>query len=104
MASELQALVLGFDYSLIVRSLLEEMLRRAVPLEDYLYIKTVFDVVDKDGSTTEKRLQIDVLSLRESYARGEVTTLGWVPGNLNAADSVNKTMTKASTPLWSLMK
>lgn len=69
MESELHALILGFDYSLIVRSIFEDILGRAVSLDSYLDIKTVYDFVAKDGSTTEKIFQIDVFSLRESYAR-----------------------------------
>lgn len=72
MALELHTLILGFDFVFIIRNLLEEILDRKVPIDAYVDRKTVLDVTDKDGKTTERILQKDIFALRESYARGEM--------------------------------
>lgn len=88
MSSELHALILGFDYAFIIRNLLEEILGRKVRLDAYVDIKTVFDVISKDGNTTERRLKIDTFALRESYERGDKSKVGWIPGDASPADAL----------------
>lgn len=102
MAAELHALILAFDYGFVLREMLKEVLRRDVKLEALIDSKTVFDVVAKDGRTNERRLQIDVHALKESYTRGELTRIGWIPGHRNPADTLTKMTTldkEKSTPL-----
>lgn len=57
-----------------------DVLGRYLKIESYADSKTLFDVIEKDSGTTEKRLQIDIFSLRESYAKGELARLNWIPG------------------------
>lgn len=70
MAAEFHALMEGFDAAYVAEDMMEECLGQQVPIDAYIYSKTVFDVVAKQGSTTERRLVIDVSALRESYANG----------------------------------
>lgn len=84
--------------------MLEQILGRPISLEEYVDSNTEFDVVAKDGKTTEKRLQIGICALRESYSRGELMRLGWIPGGLNPEDPLPKHLVKTSTPLWNFMK
>ena len=44
------------------------------------------------GTTNEKRLMIDIMSLRQSYENREIDEIRWIKGDDNPAD----TMTKAS--------
>lgn len=67
MAAEVQTLILGFDYSYLVRDFSEKLIGRPLSLEAMINKKTVSNVVAKDGQTTEIPLKIDVLALRQSY-------------------------------------
>ncbi|KAM4058244.1 hypothetical protein HRG_014584 [Hirsutella rhossiliensis] len=49
-------------------------------------------IVFKLGTTKEKRLMIDIMALRQSYEKREITDIRWINGADNPADA----MTKAS--------
>ena len=53
----------------------------------------------KLGTTKEKRLMIDIMAIRESYERRELSEVRWINGNDNPADSMTK-----SSPTRSLAK
>ena len=42
------------------------------------------------GTTKEKRLMIDVMAIRQSYKRRELTEIRWVNGQDNPADAITK--------------
>lgn len=63
MASEIHALVLGFDAALSIQHLIGEINGINPPIEAYDDSNTVFDVTDKLGHTSEKRLKIDISDL-----------------------------------------
>jgi hypothetical protein len=44
------------------------------------------------GTTKEKRLMINIIAIRESYKRREISKIRWITGDSNPAD----TMTKAT--------
>lgn len=88
MASEIHALVLGFDHAYVIRDMVAEILQRYIQLKAFVDSKTVFDVLAKQGKTCEKLLQIDIHALRESYDRGELTRVCWIPGATNPADAL----------------
>lgn len=66
MAANLFSLVLGFDNAYIVRDLVEEIIGKRMEIDAIIDIKTVFYFISKRSQTAEKRLQIDILSLREN--------------------------------------
>jgi len=103
MAAEIHALVYGFDNGYVAQNFLSEILDQNVPIDGFVDSRTVFNVVAKQSSTLEKRLQIDVFALRESNTRGELRTLAWVPGSQNIADGMTKGIVQDSHPLWKLM-
>ena len=104
LAAEVHGLVLAFDHSFIIQDMIKEILGRTLDVEAYVDSKTLFDVVAKNSNTTEKRLQIDIFALKESYAKGELRKLTWIPGNNNPADALTKPILTATSPLWRLMK
>lgn len=103
MAAEIQALVLGFDYAFVVKDLIEEILGHHISLDALIDSRTVFNVIAKDAQTAERRLQIDVLALRQSYDAGELERIGWIPGDKNPADSLTKPVLNIRSPLFSIM-
>jgi hypothetical protein len=41
-------------------------------------------------TTTEKRLMIDVMAVREAYERRELSEFRWIEGSCNPADAMTK--------------
>ena len=82
-----------------MRDTLSEILNIEVVLEAYVDSKSVFDVIAKDGVTTEKRLQIDIYALRQSYKNSELSGIGWIPGDDNIADLLTKFSSYAKSTL-----
>jgi len=97
MAAEILALVIGFDQAYIVKHALGELLDIDIPIDAFIDSRTTFNCVAKNASTIEKRLQIDVAALRESYTRGELRCLGWIPGHMNPADGLTKSIVPGNT-------
>lgn len=44
----------------------------------------------KLGTTKEKRLTIDIMAIRQSYERRELSEIRWINGNSNPADAMTK--------------
>lgn len=65
--------MLGFDFVFIVLKLLLEFLGRWLCVEAYTNIKKLFSAIAEYRSTTDRRLQIDIISLREIYSQGKLS-------------------------------
>ena len=77
-------------------------------LDVFVDSQTVFNVISRGSITVEKRLQIDIHSLRQRFSRGEITQLAWIPGVQNVADALIKLFRSRSVhqnhPLLKLMR
>ena len=51
---------------------------------------SLYECLVKLGTTTEKRLMIDIMSLRQSYEYREIAEIRWINGNDNPADAMTK--------------
>src|SRR5438034_445876 len=51
---------------------------------------SLYECLVKLGTTKEKRLMIDIMSLRQAYERHEVFEIRWIHGNDNPADAMTK--------------
>ena len=80
----------AFDAAFILKTDLQEVLYQPVPLDMLTDSKSLFDVITKNSSTTEKRLMIDIASARESYGRLEISNIGLVRSEHNIADAMTK--------------
>ena len=56
----------------------------------YTDSKSLYEYLVKLGTTQEKRLIVDIMSLRQSYKRREITEILWIQGNKNPADAITK--------------
>ena len=101
LASELYAMAHGFDIGAAIKSTVEQLLQIELPLILCTDSKSLYECLVKLGTTREKRLMIDVMCLRQSYERREITEVKWIDGNSNPADSMTKG--KASTALKKLI-
>ena len=51
---------------------------------------SLYECLVKLGTTKEKRLMIDIMALRQSYERREITEVRWIDGKDNPADAMTK--------------
>ena len=54
--------------------------------------KSLFDVITKCSQTTEKRLMIDILVVREAYEDNKISNVGFIRTDQNSADAMTKMM------------
>lgn len=100
MAAELPAMVTGLDQALVVKALVEELVGKALPSNVYMYSRTTLSCVAGNAPALEKSTQINVATVRESYAREEMRFVGWTPGAETLADGLPKTTLLKSDHLF----
>lgn len=103
MAAEIFALVHGFDQAYVVQSMMNDITGSLIPIDAYIDSKTAFNVVVKHAPTLEKRLQIDVNGIRQSFGRGDLRNVTWISGNTNIADGLTKGLINSDHVLWKLL-
>lgn len=103
LASELYGLVNGFDMGSAIKSSLEKILKPwhpgYIPLIVCTDSKSLYDCLVKIGTTNEKRLMIDIMSLRQAYEQREITEIMWIPGHKNPSDAMTKDKEKCCNAL-----
>ena len=90
LGGEVYAFADGMDIGLTLKHDLENILGRPIGLQMCTDSKTLFDVVTKNTTTTEKRLMIDIKAVRESYERMELSDVAWIRSENNPADALTK--------------
>lgn len=95
LASEIYAFVMGFDMAIALATTLSMitglMGLPRVPLVICTDSYSTYDLLVKLSTTSEKRLMIDVMALRQSYERREIEEVRWIHGDDNPADAFTKT-------------
>ena len=92
LASEYYGMVNGFDIGGAIKETIEKIMRiDNLPLILCTDSKSLFECLVKLGTTQEKHLMIDILSLRQSYERREISEVVWIDGDCNPADAMTKT-------------
>ena len=51
---------------------------------------SLYECMVKLGTTKEKRLMIDIMAIRQSYERREISEIRWIEGGSNPADAMTK--------------
>ena len=95
LATELYALSLGFDAAASIKVTLDQILsvprnNKKIPLTLCVDSQSLYDCLVKLGTTQEKRLMIDIMCLRQSYERREISEIVWIQGDNNPADAMTK--------------
>ena len=75
----------SFDIAAIVKATLGNLLQVETSLIFCTDSKSLYNYLVKLGTTQEKRLMIDVMSLRQSYERREVNEIKWIHDHNNPA-------------------
>lgn len=97
MAAEVQVLVLGFDFASMMKDLVYDILKRKLSSEEIIDSKTAFNILAKD--VKQRRLQIYILALKQSFDIGKLNCIAWIPRPANSADSLTKSVLTTSFPL-----
>lgn len=94
LASELYGTVQGIDNGITLGTTLNMIMKQLgyadIPIVVCTDSRSLYDCLVKLGTTTEKRLMIDIMSIRESYERRELTEIRWIDGRDNPADAMTK--------------
>lgn len=90
LGGEVYAFADGMDVGLTLKHDLEGIVGRSIGLRMFTDSKTLFDVITKNTTTTEKRLMIDIKAVRESYERMELSDVAWIRSENNPADALTK--------------
>jgi hypothetical protein len=94
-------MVHDFDVESVLKSILIKMLAIDIFLILATDSKSLYDCLIRLGITVEKRLMVDVMALRQSYERREITEVIWIHGINNPANSMIKA--KPSTALKTMI-
>ncbi len=95
LASEIYGCINGFDLRYVIGHTLYKIANRfgpdipPIPLVVCTDSYSLYECLVKLDTTTEKRLMIDIIRLRESYERREIK-IRWINGQDNPADAITK--------------
>ncbi|KHJ33634.1 hypothetical protein EV44_g3547 [Erysiphe necator] len=94
LASELYAMVNGVDMAVAIGSTLYMITCQLkipnIPIVICTDSFSLYECMVKLGTTKEKRLMIDIMALRQSYERRELSEVRWINGRDNPADAMTK--------------
>jgi hypothetical protein len=103
LASEIYSIVRGVDIAIAINTTIKMITEQLGFPQTLIVVCTnsysLYECLVKLGSTQEKRLMIDIIALRQSYERREITEIRWIDGKDNPADIMTK-----STPNKALKK
>jgi hypothetical protein len=93
LGAEAIALAIEFDTAFVLAENLRRMLGKTLPIECHLDNMSLFDVVTRASTTLEKRVQLDVEAVRQSFARNKLTHIAFLRSAHNCADALTKVKT-----------
>jgi hypothetical protein len=94
LASEIYAMVHGVDMGMATGTTFDMITTKLgipkIPIIVCTDSFSLYECLVKLGTTKEKRLMIDIMSLRQSYERRELFEVRWIHGQDNPADAMTK--------------
>ena len=93
---ELYELIHEFDLEAILKTTIEKISRFNISLIVCIDFRSLYQYLIKLKTIEKKRLMIDVMSLRQSYERREITEIRWIDGNSNSANVMIKNKTTSA--------
>ncbi|KYK57237.1 hypothetical protein DCS_04244 [Drechmeria coniospora] len=84
------ALDMGYVLTQTVNTIVSRLQIPTIPLIMCTDSYSLYECLVKLGSTTEKRLMIDIMAIRQSYERREISEIRWINGSDNPADAMTK--------------
>ena len=89
-AAEILSIAEAVDFGLAIKTALERITDRQIPFEFNVDSRSLFETITTQHESNDFRLRQAVQSIRESYERGEISVLRWIPGKVNPADALTK--------------
>ncbi len=90
LAAELYAMTNEFDSDSIIKSIVERILNISLLMILLTDSRSLYDCLVKLSITSEKRLMIDLMCLRQSYKRKKITKIRWIDDSNNLVDVMTK--------------
>jgi hypothetical protein len=90
LAVELFAMIHDFDVDSILKAILTKMLDTLIFLILAIDSKSLYDCLVRLDIIVKKRLMMNVMTLRQSYERREITEIKWIHESNNLVDSMTK--------------
>ena len=94
LASEICAMAAGADMGLAIGSTLDTITNQLglphIPIVICTDSFSLYECLVKLGTTKEKRLMVDIMSLRQDYERQDIHEIRWIQGGDNPADAMTK--------------
>lgn len=94
LASELYAMTAGIDFAISTSGTLNMITKqlglKPIPVVICTDSFSLYECMVKLGTTQEKRLTIDIMAIRQSYERRELSEIRWIAGQNNPADAMTK--------------
>ena len=90
LGAEVYAFADAFDYAYVIRHDLEEILNQCIPLQIMTDSRSLFDVIVRNSTTSDRRLMIDIKDVRESYESQKISHVGFVRSEDNPANAFTK--------------
>ena len=91
LAAELFSMIEGYDLGYSIKDSLQRILSIVnIPLKLATDSHSLFSLAINLSQTTERRLLIDLASIREGYEKRWISDIIWIPGTLNPADDLTK--------------
>lgn len=94
LGAELCAFCDAMDFATAIRRTIESILGKEIPLYMHADSKSLFDTITKRSQISEKRLLIDLATLRDAYRRHEMSNIGFMRAEHNIADPLTKDVDK----------
>ena len=91
LAFELYGMANSFDVGAAIKGTIEKVMKlESLPLILFTDSKYLYDCLVKLGTTHKKRLMVDIICLRQSYKRCQITEVIWIDRGSNSADAMTK--------------
>jgi hypothetical protein len=90
LTGETMAVASGFDWGFLLQHDLLEITGRKLPIVVYTDSKSLFDCITAMSATAERRLLIDITTVREAYTSEEISNVGLLASANNPADALTK--------------
>lgn len=84
------ALADAFDMAYAITQDIRKMLTKEVPIMMITDTLSLFDVITKATSPTEKRLMTDISTVKEACKNNELSKLNFIRSEFDAADALKK--------------
>ena len=81
---------IGISISATINTIAKNLGLEIIPVIVCTDSFSLYECLVKLGTTKEKRLMIDIMAIRQSYERRELTEVRWINGCDNPADAMTK--------------